>query len=31
MPTDLDKLKARLQEIYDLEAIASLLSWDQST
>jgi carboxypeptidase Taq len=28
---DLDNLKQHLQEIYDLESIASLLSWDQST
>ncbi len=31
MFSDLDQLKGRLEEIYDLEAIASLLSWDQST
>jgi carboxypeptidase Taq len=29
--TGLDQLKQRMQEIYDLEGIASLLSWDQST
>lgn len=31
MTLDLSQLKERLVDIYDLEAIGSLLSWDQST